>query len=44
MDVGMAPAAQTRVMLRLNGPCVPRVRNKRFKQSRHTPHIYRQAA
>lgn len=37
-------AEQTRIQLRSNGPCVPRVRNGRFKQTRHVPHIYRRAA
>lgn len=37
-------AEQTCIQLRSNGPCVPRVRNGRFKQTRHVPHIYRCAA
>ena len=44
MDVTLAPAAQDRVMLRSNGPCVPRDRNARFKQTRHVPHMYRPVA
>jgi hypothetical protein len=44
MPVTLELAGQDRVMLRSNGPCVPRVRNARFKQNRHVPHVYRQAA
>jgi hypothetical protein len=44
MPVTQAMTDQDRVMLRSNGPCVPRVRNARFKQTRHVPHVYRQAA
>lgn len=42
-ELASMPTAQDRVMLRSNGPCVPRVRHGRFKQTRHVPHIYRTA-